>query len=187
MARVFHRKARKDYPDNGVKKGDMYYYTKIKTGPYSSRVMRQLTPFKRSQLTSSPFYSAMYEIEDTLSAAAGIETVRSVIDELESLRDETQESLDNMPEGLQYSHTGEMLQERIDGCETAIDELTDICNRADDVEPYDPADDAEELSNRVAEGEDPEEVAAELAEEASTHDELDELLEEARDYAIEYP
>lgn len=33
MARVHHRKAAKDYPQQGIAKGDMYYYVKIKTGP----------------------------------------------------------------------------------------------------------------------------------------------------------
>ena len=55
MARVHHRKAAKDYPDHGIAKGDLYYYTKIKTGPRSSRVLRSKEPFKRSQLTSSEF------------------------------------------------------------------------------------------------------------------------------------
>ncbi len=94
MAKVHHRKARKDYPDNGVKKGDMYYYVSIKTGPRSSRVMRQLTPFKRSQLTSSAFYGAMYDIEDSLPNIKDAEMVREIIGELEQLRDETQDSFD---------------------------------------------------------------------------------------------
>ena len=37
--------------------------------------------------------------------------------------DECQESLDNMPEGLQEGDTGQMLQERIEACESAQSEL----------------------------------------------------------------
>lgn len=42
---------------------------------------------------------------------------------LESIRDDQQDRLDNMPEQLQDSSTGELLQERIDALESAIDEL----------------------------------------------------------------
>ena len=46
--------------------------------------------------------------------------------ELESIRDDVQERLDNMPEGLQEGDIGQTLQERIDNLETAIDELYSI-------------------------------------------------------------
>ena len=39
------------------------------------------------------------------------------------MRDTTQESLDNMPENLQYSPTAELLQERVDALQGAIDEF----------------------------------------------------------------
>jgi hypothetical protein len=47
-----------------------------------------------------------------------------ITSQVDELRDETQSSLDNMPESLQYSPTGELLQERIDaleGIESEID------------------------------------------------------------------
>jgi vacuolar-type H+-ATPase subunit E/Vma4 len=55
--------------------------------------------------------------------------------ELENLRDETQESLDNMPDSLQYSPTGELLQERIDAVESAVDEVECIDAEYDEDEP----------------------------------------------------
>lgn len=45
---------------------------------------------------------------------------------LEDLRDQQQDSLDNMPEQLQDGDTGMMLQGRIDSLETAIDELENV-------------------------------------------------------------
>jgi len=49
MAKTFHRKAAKDYPNEGISKGDMYWYAKIKTGQRSSRVIRSLTPIPMSK------------------------------------------------------------------------------------------------------------------------------------------
>lgn len=42
MAKVEKRKARKDYPEDGIKAGDEYYYVQMKTGQRSSKVMRSL-------------------------------------------------------------------------------------------------------------------------------------------------
>lgn len=46
--------------------------------------------------------------------------------ELESIRDDLQDRLDNMPEGLQDADTGMMLQERIEKLEGAMNELDNI-------------------------------------------------------------
>lgn len=53
----------------------------------------------------------------------GVEEIVSV---LEGLRDQCQDSLDNMPENLQEGDTGQMLQDRIDNLETVIEELNQI-------------------------------------------------------------
>lgn len=49
-----------------------------------------------------------------------------IVSVLEGLRDQCQESLDNMPEALQEGDTGQMLQDRIDNLESVIDELNEI-------------------------------------------------------------
>lgn len=126
MARVHHRKAAKDYPDHGITKGDLYYYTKIKTGPRSSRVLRSKEPFKRSQLTSSEFLSQLYDIEDSLAALTDIGEARDLAESLRELGQEQQDKLDNMPEGLQESETGELLRTRAEGCEAAADSIDEI-------------------------------------------------------------
>ena len=54
--------ARKDYPDDGISKGDKYYHWKF---PYGSKI-RSLTYPKRSQLTKSPYKSQGYDIEDSI-------------------------------------------------------------------------------------------------------------------------
>ena len=49
-----------------------------------------------------------------------------IVSELESIRDDTQDKYDNMPEGLQQGDTGCLLQDRIDCLDSAIDELNNI-------------------------------------------------------------
>lgn len=53
-------------------------------------------------------------------------TAEDIASALEELRDQQQESLDNIPEQLQEGETGTMLQERIDSLESVIDELNSI-------------------------------------------------------------
>ena len=50
----------------------------------------------------------------------------SIVSDLEAVRDELQDHLDNMPESLQYSETGQILQDRIDALESAISDLESI-------------------------------------------------------------
>lgn len=52
--------------------------------------------------------------------------IEELITDIETIRDECQENLDNMPDSLQSSPTGELLQERIDGLDEAISILENI-------------------------------------------------------------
>jgi hypothetical protein len=135
MPRVtFVKKARKDNPV--AKRGESYYWWKFKFGAkhYS------LTPPKRSQLTQSNFFSQMYDIEDeVLGNFAGMQSVddlQSVVedaaDQIRALGEECQDNLYNMPESLQESPTGELLQSRIDECEGMAEELEGV-----DLDDYD--------------------------------------------------
>lgn len=143
MPRVHKRVAAKDYPDHGIVKGDTYYYTKMKTGPRSSRVMRSKTPFRRSQLTGSEYLGTLYEIEDDKAKIDTLDDASDIIERYRALAEETQEKLDNMPQGLQEGDTGQMLQERIDACENAASEIEDLVGQAPD-EPDEDADEDEQ-------------------------------------------
>lgn len=128
MPRVtFVKSARKDNPV--AKKGESYYWWKFRYGGkrYS------LTRPRPSQLTQSAYYgtvrSLIEQVEDagTPEDNDALTGLRDEIkDELGSLLDETQGSLDNMPDQLQYSPTGELLQERIDAIEYAMGEIENI-------------------------------------------------------------
>jgi hypothetical protein len=129
-----------------IAKGESYYWWQFQNSPkqYSK------TPPRASQLTQSGYLSTLYgiaeQIEDFSADSADelSEFVDNTKTELEELRDTTQESLDNMPENLQYSPTAELLQERVDALETAIDEF-------DGIDLYYDEKDEDELKELLAE------------------------------------
>lgn len=130
MPRVtFVKKARKDNPV--CKAGESYFWWKFRYGGkrYS------LTRPRASQLTQSAYLGTLHgiseNIEDyTVSEPSDMEALtEEVREQAQELSDETQESLDNMPDQLQYSPTGELLQERIDA-------LYEVDSAADMVEEF---------------------------------------------------
>lgn len=138
MPRVTHVKAaRKD--NSLVKKGEPYYWWKFR---YGGKRLSKTYP-KRSQLTQSNFYSQLWDLEDDISgftAESGSDAESAKDEFAERIRDigqECQDSLDNMPESLQYSPTGELLQERIDAMESMADEMEGVDCDVEDVEAAD--------------------------------------------------
>ncbi|MFH1625086.1 MAG: hypothetical protein ABID54_08015 [Pseudomonadota bacterium] len=64
MLKVTIQKARKDYPEVGVKKGNTYYKWSFNFGP----TVKSLTPPKRSQLTRKDFRGYSQDIDEYLDA-----------------------------------------------------------------------------------------------------------------------
>lgn len=135
MARAhFVKKARKDNPVVKAEESYWWWSTRMTVGKrYVGTKHYSKTRPTRSQLTSSPFFSEMYRIEDQVLngfTADDVSDVQNVIEEavgdLGGLRDEVETNLDNMPEQLQESPTGELLQERCDGIDNMISELENI-------------------------------------------------------------
>lgn len=122
------KKARKAYKAYGIKKGDTYYWWKFR---YGGKVMSKTYP-KRSQLTRSDYLATLYDLEDSIAewsaeSPEGLAAMRDeLVSDLETLRDEQEEKRDNMPEQLQDSGSGELLQERYDALDGAISELESI-------------------------------------------------------------
>lgn len=120
--------AQKDYPEDGIKKGDEYYNWKFRYGG----LHRSKTPPKPSQLTQSEFLSQLYDIQDRLAEISGDDItmlqgdVESISEELNQMAEECREKHDNMPEGLQEGEVGQMLEERADACENAASELDGV-------------------------------------------------------------
>lgn len=125
MARPVQRKANKDYPQNGIKKGDTYWYVKLKL-QRGGIVKRSLTPFKRSQLTTSEFQSALYDWEDEKDGLGDMDNAQSLADTIREIGEEQQGKFDNMPEGLQQGDTGQMIEQRAQACEQAASDIEEI-------------------------------------------------------------
>jgi hypothetical protein len=152
MARLHYRRARKDYPNVGIKKGDMYYFAQIKTGPRSSRTIRSLTKPRPSQLNTG-FAGLIGDIQEDFERIEDIDGLREMAETIRELGSEQQEKFDNMPEGLQQGDVGQLLEERAQECESwadeieqAVDEYETECSDidemgADDLDLDDDADD----------------------------------------------
>lgn len=152
MPKVHHIKsARQDYPENGIKKGDSYYKWSLKTGPKSGQIFRSKTYPKPAQLTSSPFMQQFFGIEEDIANLAFYDaedlavSLDDIISQIEQLRDNTQDSLDNIPDNLREGHVAQLLQERIDALDNWVSELQNIDTdfQFDEEEPSDSATDEE--------------------------------------------
>lgn len=127
MTTLHHvKKARKAIPSAGIKKGDSYYWWKF---AYGSKQVSKERP-RRSRLTQSVFYASLYDIEDDIADLKpddGLkDAVDSIIQSIRDLAEEQDEKRSNMPDALQESDTGTMLEERKEACEAAADELEAI-------------------------------------------------------------
>jgi hypothetical protein len=135
MATLKRQKARKGYECSKckalIKKGEHYF--RFKLTRFSSVQMRcSLHRPTRQEMTTSDFWSQVYDLEDSISnlSAEEMESARDAIDpilsDIETLRDEQEEKLYNMPDQLQDSDTGQLLQERYDGMQEWYDELDGV-------------------------------------------------------------
>lgn len=139
MPRVHHvKKARKDQGrcyrcGHEIKAGESYYWWANRIGRMSSKKKNcsQHRP-KPSETTGSAFYSQLFALQEGCPNPTK-EDADNLIADLQDLMDECQNSLDSMPESLQYSPTGELLQERIDALDNAINEM-ESAESDDDVE-----------------------------------------------------
>lgn len=128
MATVhFVKSARKDNPV--AKVGESYYWWRFAFG--SKRYSK--TPPRRSQLTQSEFLGWLYDMQDRIASLGGYETAEDLASELEEIiseirdtADEQYEKRENMPEQFQDSSSGQLLEERSDGCHQWADDLEGI-------------------------------------------------------------
>lgn len=140
MPRVnFVKKARKD--NSLVKKGESYYWWKFRRG---GKHLSKTYP-KQSQLTQSEFLGELYSLQEEIDELVADESLASAVEDLaerfRTLGEEQSDKRDNMPEGLQDSPTGELLQTRADRCEEI----------ASDLEGLDLEDDGEERTEEEKE------------------------------------
>jgi hypothetical protein len=156
MARQEKRVARKDYPRDGIKKGDTYYYTKLKL-QRGGIEKRSLKPFKPSQLTTSSFKIAFLSAGESFDEAMAGDDYGSLpqalTDAAEAIRDAGQEARVALLKALGHvveGDTGQMLEARADGCDSKADELDGLAGDAQDLLDNEP----NESDFKVPEGED---------------------------------
>ena len=127
MAKVnFVKRAARDYPEHGIEKGTSCYWWQHYRQP---RRMSKVRP-KPSQVASSEYERSLLALVELLQesdeASWGEEDRDALVSDLEQLRDEEQEKLDNMPEGLQQGDTGLLIEERISNLDGWISDLESI-------------------------------------------------------------
>lgn len=137
------RKARKPIPSAGVAVGDTYYYwftrTTVGKSFISHRHVSKTYP-KPSQLTQSEFYRSLLETEESLSTPdnlADLETfadeVETAAEEIDNLADEQEDKRDNMPDSLQDSETGSLLETRAESCRELVEALRNAASSVRDL------------------------------------------------------
>lgn len=106
--------------------GSMYYKGEINFGPTIVRCSE--CKLESWEVTTSDYTLSvgpiLYHYADNYDMNE--DGLTELISNLEEIRDDLQSRLDNMPESLQYGPTGELLQERIDGLDSAIGDLESI-------------------------------------------------------------
>lgn len=176
-----------------INKGESYWtWGFMYGGTYYSK-----TQPKPSQLTSSEFLSTVYGIQEEIDEwnPSDVTDVEEFVDDiknrLEELRDETQDKLDNMPYQLQDADTGQLLQERIEALENALNEFECL----DELEYEEPTD--EDVKERIAEDEGidtdiegwEDEISEEMVNEKKTELQenwLEEKTEEIKNISLEF-
>ena len=150
MAKQEKRVARKDYPADGIARGDTYYFAQIKTGARSSQTIRSKTPIPESRLTTSPFKSGWLAAQEDWEASdKGGDAIRAASEAIRALGEEAESAYENLPENFQNGQTGELLQARSEKATEVADELDNLADRMDEteapdeVEEPDPDDDGE--------------------------------------------
>lgn len=126
MAKIEKPKARKEYKcskcGETIKVGETY----LKGTPFRrSPVIRCMKCGLRGWELSSDYVQGVGRICDCWEEDYGCDedTAQSIADELDTIKDDCQDSLDNMPEGLQEGDTGQLLQERIDNLDSVVSDL----------------------------------------------------------------
>lgn len=121
--RVYTKRAAKDYPEHGIKKGETYY----EWCHYRQKPQKSLTPPTESQLTADPDLAEAMRAFENLDPTGeyGEEDVRELISGLEECRDNVQERLDNVPDGLR---DGSPLNEKLEALESTISNLESLAD-----------------------------------------------------------
>lgn len=139
-----------------IKKGDAYRWWKFRFSAKHVVCMAPDCTPKANDLTQSEYTMRCNDFSDELAALLtnyrdpeGLPDMEGLASELESFAEsvrefgeEQQSKLDNMPDSLQQSETGQLLEERAGNMEQAADTLDEAASNARDAELIDVTDPA---------------------------------------------
>lgn len=137
--RVHTKKAAKDYPEAGIKKGDTYYTWAF----FRQRAIKSKTYPKRSQLTQDEGKATAYDAFDSFSVTAEMSAedvaaaIRDVANSLNDAANSFQEKFDNILEGLQEGEVAQNIDANREACESAASELESLADNVEDQENED--------------------------------------------------
>ena len=141
------KKARKEWKcdkcGDAIHKGDPHCWWEFNFGPKVIRCSKSECQPKPADLTQSAYFQELYDIQAFIFTGGTAEDLTAekddIVDRLSTLRDEQEEKRDNMPEQLQDSEVGELLQQRYDELDEAVSSLEAV-DIVDPVEEEDKAD-----------------------------------------------
>lgn len=109
-----------------IEKGMSYYRGEVNFGPTFVRCTQ--CKLESWEVTSSDYQREVGEIVYRWKQNYGVteDTIDAIVSDLETIRDDCQDKLDNMPEGLQEGEVGQLLSDRIDQLDAAINDLGDV-------------------------------------------------------------
>jgi hypothetical protein len=142
----FVKRARKDYKDDGIKKGDSYWWIKPMIGGRGGAVRRFKDKPRQSQIESSDYLQSYLSIEESVEDITEFDGAADTLDELanemEALGEEQEEKATNMEEHFPNgSEIINMLRERAECCSNTAESMRsaveDINNLDADEEDFD--------------------------------------------------
>jgi hypothetical protein len=189
MARVTTVKsARKDQPTACVRchkkivvgQGYRWVANRIGRSSITKRIHVECGSFKRSEITTSEKLGMVYDAQDNAHNEVtawpndgNIDDLEAILQQARDTAEEVQgmyeESLSNMPEGLQQGDTGQQIQEKIDMLDSWISELESVSLEGFDEEEFeitDASDEADLERQKQALAEDREQWAEQQRDEA---------------------
>lgn len=127
---------------DAIPAGAPYIWWKFRYAGARKRCTKPACAPKPADLTQSEFYGSLLTIEDTLNDAVALfqsdgdaescaQTFRDAAEELRNLGAECEDKRSNMPDALQDSDTGSLLEERASECESKADELDEVADSLD--------------------------------------------------------
>lgn len=126
--KIFTAKARQDYPNDNIKKGELYYYCtprsyrkqKDRRKKDKSKVMLEEWIQNYAKSHRGEFGSNMEDWQIRFTELEDEDQRDELAQEIEDFLDQKRDSLDNLPYQLQESH---ILNEQIEELETLLDEV----------------------------------------------------------------